>query len=809
MKLYSNTPAEYFEESPAKEGFNLKEFLLKYTKYWPYIFLSVILALSAAYVKNQFTAPTYKTESKFLIKENDNSLDILDLTGLVGKGVGKQAQKLANESILMKSKPLAEQVLGHLDFDVEYYTEGPFIKTEIYNARPVTVTLDWDHTQLTDGFLKLSWANDQSFQVELVDDEYFLAVPGQVRKEKVENPKFKNASFAFGDWVESDLFKFKVNSPAPSGAGEIFLKFRDLKSLVAQYAGDNFQVFTVDETASILSLSLICNQPEKGQLYLNTLMEVYLDNELKDKTLIASNTVDFIDSQISGVADSLHYTGTDLQNYRANNRTYNIGSEGNSIFTQISELERTLAQERYKKEYYNKLQEYLVREEYAEIIMPSGSGIDDPILNTLIENLITLQAEKSRHLATQTEASPTVREANRKIKDLNASIKEVLRNVNQNASFVIEDLENQIAKLDEEFSRLPTTEQNLLRFQRKFDLNENIYTFLLQRRAESAITMASNTVSNKVVEYASLSFTPLPLQYITNYVLALIFGFAFPVVIIVGVNIFNTRIRDLKDVEKELAVPNLTYIGRKKLKSSTVVLKEPRAAVSEAFRSLRTNIYFISPRDKQTTIAITSSISGEGKSFCSLNLASAYSLNGKKTVLIDCDLHKNNDWKELNVENKVGLSSYLNNEVGILPIIQATPYPNLSVITGGEMPANPGELLLNGRMELLIKELRNSYDTIILDTPPIGLVSESLGLIHLSDLTLFVVRYNYSKKSVIGYINDLKVKKGIKNIYTVFNDVAGKELSYGGYGYGYYEEDKKKGHLLKRLLSDKGDKAAI
>ena len=163
----------------------------------------------------------------------------------------------------------------------------------------------------------------------------------------------------------------------------------------------------------------------------------------------------------------------------------------------------------------------------------------------------------------------------------------------------------------------------------------------------------------------------------------------------------------------------------------------------------------------------------------------------------------------MNVENKVGLSSYLNNEVGILPIIQATPYPNLSVITGGEMPANPGELLLNGRMELLIKELRNSYDTIILDTPPIGLVSESLGLIHLSDLTLFVVRYNYSKKSVIGYINDLKVKKGIKNIYTVFNDVAGKELSYGGYGYGYYEEDKKKGHLLKRLLSDKGDKAAI
>src|SRR5690606_2363515 len=374
------------------------------------------------------------------------------------------------------------------------------------------------------------------------------------------------------------------------------------------------------------------------------LMEVYLDNELAEKTRVASNTVDFIDSQISGVADSLNYTSTDLQNYRASNRTYNIGSEGNTIFAQLSELEKELSQENYKREYYRKLQEYLVREEYEEILVPSGLGIDDPILNSLIENLIALQSERSRYLSTQTEASPTVMEVSRKIKDLNASIKEVLINVTQNGNFVISDLESRIAETEAEFSRLPTTEQNLLRFQRKFDLNENIYTFLLQRRAESAITMASNTVSNKVVEYANLNFNPLPLQYITNYVLALIFGFAFPVVIIVMLNIFNTRIKDLKDAEKELAVPNLTYIGRKKLKSNTVVLNEPRAAVSEAFRSLRTNIYFITPRDKQTTIAITSSISGEGKSFCALNLASAYSLNGKKTVLIDCDLHKNNDW---------------------------------------------------------------------------------------------------------------------------------------------------------------------
>lgn len=810
MRLNSNNTGEYFEDIPEQEGFKFKEFLLKYIKYWPYLLLAVILALAAAYIKNQFTAPTYKLESKFLIKEDDNSAGILDLTGLGAKNISKQGQRLANESIILKSKPLAEEVLSYLDFDVEYYNEGKFTKTEIYDERPIRVELDWEHNQITGGFIKVAWKDDQTYTVELVDEEYLLAFPGNKRKEVIENPAFSRKAFAFGEWTESDLAKFKIEIDSPAVGGEIFLKFRDKSSLVSQYTGDNLQVWPLDITSSILGLSIITSQPEKGQLYLNTLMEVFLDNELKDKTLIASNTVDFIDSQISGVADSLNFTGADLQNYRASNKTYNIGSEGNTIFTQLSELDRTLAQERYKKEYYNKLQEYLVREDYQEIVAPSGSGIDDPILNTLIENLIVLQSEKSRHMATQTEASPTVREANRKINDLNASIKEVLKNVTQNADFVIRDLENRMAKIESEFSRLPTTEQNLLRFQRKFDLNENIYTFLLQRRAESAIAMASNTVSNKIVEYAGLNYEPLKLKYITNYVLALVFGFALPVVIIVLIEVMNDKIKDLKEAERKLKVPNLTLIGNKRLKSNLVVLQEPRSAIAEAFRSLRTNIYFITPKDRQTTVAVTSSISGEGKSFCSLNLASAYSLNGKKTILIDCDLHKSKNWKELKVNNEIGLSSYLSKQVDeIFPLIQATPYPDLHVITGGQNPPNPGELLLNGRIELLVKELKNSYDTIILDTPPIGLASESLGLVHLADLTLFVIRFGYSSKSVIDNINDIKFNKGIKSIYTVFNDVPGKEMNYGGYGYGYYQEDKKKGSFFRRLLTEKGGNAAM
>src|SRR5690606_19732362 len=489
-----------------------------------------------------------------------------------------------------------------------------------------------------------------NFLVELLDEEYELTVPTENSKIPVENPVFPNDNFPFENWIETPLAKFHIELISPVSEGEMILRFRDKGSLISQYTGDDMQVWILDPAASILGLSIITQQPEKGQLYLNTLMEVYLDNEREEKTRMASNTVDFIDSQISGVADSLDYTSTDLQNYRSSNRTYNIGTEGNTIFAQLSELERNLSQERYKREYYRKLQEYLVREEYGEILVPSGLGIDDPILNSLIENLIALQSERSRYLATQTEASPTVMEVTRKIRDLNASIKEVLQNVTQNVDFVINDLETRIARIEAEFSQLPTTEQNLLRFQRKFDLNENIYTFLLQRRAEAAIAMASNTASNKIVEYASLSYEALTIKPLTNYLIALILGFMIPIGVIASIVFFDDKIKDKKELEENLHVPLLAQIGQNTIKSNLVVLNVQRSAIAEAFRSLRTNITFIIPKEKQLTIAVTSTIAGEGKTFSSINLASAYSLNGKKTILIGCDLHKPKVFDDFNLK---------------------------------------------------------------------------------------------------------------------------------------------------------------
>src|SRR5690554_4433752 len=234
---------------------------LKYFRCWPYVLVSVVLGLTAAHLKNKFTHPIYKQQSSFLIKEDDRNAGILDLTGLGVQSFGGQGQRLANATLLMKSKPLADQVLSHLDFDVEYYIPEAFINREVYGNSPVRVTLDWEHPQLTGGDIKVTWNNAQSFRVELLDEEYGLTVPEENRKVPVENPVFPNDNFPFDEWIESSLTKFKIELLSEVTEGEVILRFRDRGSLISQYTGDNLQVWPLDPASSILGLSVISQQP--------------------------------------------------------------------------------------------------------------------------------------------------------------------------------------------------------------------------------------------------------------------------------------------------------------------------------------------------------------------------------------------------------------------------------------------------------------------------------------------------------------------------------------------------------------------
>ena len=564
----------------------------------------------------------------------------------------------------------------------------------------------------------------------------------------------------------------------------------------------------MQQMSSVLGINLTTSHPRKGSEYLNTLMELYLKEELEERNLMSKNTVHFIDQQISGISDTLSFFENRLENFRSSNRTLNISSESQTVYTEITELERQLAQEKYNNQYYRSMQQYLSREDYSQIILPSGIGIDDPVLNGLITELVTLQNEKSRLLNSQTEASPRVKDATNKIRNTHQSLAELLKNMVANSDRLVANLEQRVGRISQQFSRLPVTEQNLLKIQREFTLNESIYNFLLQRRAEAAIALASNSSFNKIVEYADPDVLPNRLRDIIVYVLAGTLGLILPVVVILLLGAIDNRIKDAKEFEELVDVPMLAKIGKAPSPYPLSLFAEPRSILAENFRFLKTNISFIAPQTSSFTLAVSSSVSSEGKTFTAINLASIYSMNNKKTVLVGCDMFKSKSLGVFNLEGKNGISNFLSSQVdNISQVIQPTKYHNLDVVISGSFPPNPSELLGHDRFVLFLRQLKQTYDVIILDTPPVGLISQSLEIMKKVDLTLYVFRYNYSEKSFIDDLNAIKSKNGLNNLYAVLNDVDEREMVYRGYHAGYYETEKTKKTFLGNLFSR--NKAAL
>lgn len=771
-------------------SFELKNIYRKILQKWLYIAISIFICLILGWFYTKISSPLYRVNSLFFIKEKENPLALFGPTSLIDNaGMGLQ-----NEVIILKSRPIALRVLKTLDFQVEYFQEGPFTNTEIYLNNPVVVEADWKFPQTIDGLIKVSWENETDYTLEFIDENYNKLLPDESKVSFGFQPE--PIKGIFNEWIENNELKVNIHKVSPDPEGSILIKLRDLNSLANSYTA-SLDMEPVERGASIMELALVCSNLNKGEIYLNTLMKSVLDMELEQKNISASKTVDFIDSQVAGVADSLRFFENQLQNFRSDNKIYNLSSESSSVYERLIEFENQLTQERFKRNYYQNLKDYLTSENYTEVIVPSGIGIEDPFLNGLIKNLLELQTEKSRMLATQTDASPAVKEVNRKIVDLNKSIIENLENVDINSKSLMSDIQSRITEIESSFKSLPETEQNLIRIQREFSLSENIYNYLMERRAEAAISKASNEANNKIVEPArgGMQISPTPIK---NYLFALLAGLFFPVSVIVTRELFRTKIEDTQFFESKLKIPMLGTILKNKSDSDLVVFDSKKSGISESFRSLRANMKFVLPKDRQLTFLVTSTISGEGKTFCAMNLAAAYSLTGKKTILVGCDMRKPKIFTSFGLTNEVGLSSYLSGQVESWEeIISKTKYSNLDIIVSGPIPPNPAELMFADGFEVMISNLKKLYDVVILDTPPVGLVSETLDLMGMVDCSLFIFRQNYSQRSFVDAVNGLKTNKGLKNIFAVFNGVESEKVTYGygysyGYGYGYYDDDKKK-----------------
>ena len=562
----------------------------------------------------------------------------------------------------------------------------------------------------------------------------------------------------------------------------------------------SFSVAPTSKQSSVAAVTMSGTNKRKIVEFVNMLMYEYVTRGLEKKNLVSENTIQFIDNELKDIQESLTQAETELKDFRTQNDLMNLDLQANQLYTNLQTLSKERAEMAVNVRIYTRMQDYIKVQidDPENLAAPSTMGINDPLLNQLARDLVMLSQNKATQLLTQTEQHPQIVKLNEQIITTKKALLETINNLVENAKMSLNEIDRRIGALEAESKKLPAKQQELINYQRNYQFTDDTYKYLMQRRAEAQILRASNTPDNEILDEARIEKTiRIAPRNAMNMLVAFIIGLLIPALYLFLKNFFDTSINDRKDVEKLTRFPIIGTVAQTEDKNPLVVINNPKSPIAESFRSIRTNIEYITHGKPQSVILVTGDTQGIGKTFNSINVASIYALYGKKTVLLGFDMRKPKLFQEFGITNHVGLSSFLSNQESIDNIIQNTRVlPNLDIIPSGPIPPNPAEMIASDKCVELFDELKKRYDYIVIDTPPLGLVTDAFLLMRYTDANIFIVRQGHTNKNIFGsVIKDLEDRNA--NIAIVINGVeTGKSYGYGkysygyGYGYGYgYESD--------------------
>jgi capsular exopolysaccharide synthesis family protein len=554
---------------------------------------------------------------------------------------------------------------------------------------------------------------------------------------------------------------------------------------------------------SILRISLRGTNKEKDADFINTHIAGFQAISLEKKNLEAQRQIQFIDDQLVGISDSLITTENNLQKFRSTHRVMDLSAQGQALIGQVTLLENERARLDLEANYYAYLADYLSKDISNELpIVPITMGISDPGLTRLVEELAELQGQLISKAAGA--MNPLQRNLEQRVENAKDALRETLNGLRRANSLARSENEQSISRANAQASALPVTERQLIGIERKFRLNDELYTFLLETRAEQELQKASNKSDSEIIDPADIRFSLLvsPRTQIV-YIFSSFLGLVLPLVLLLLGRLLNNKIL-IEDVKKLTNIPLVGSIPHSDNKSSTVVIDLPNSLIAESFRLLRSRMQFFTKEAKAPVILVTSVMPAEGKTFTSINLASVYSLLGKKTVLVGFDLRKPKISENFNLCNERGVSTWLIGKDSLQDIIQETNYDNLSVISAGPIPPNPSELTALGKAEELFMLLRERFNYVIIDSSPIGIVSDTFSLASFADALILVVRPGHTRRDL--FVNTMiEIKNSnMHSLSLVINDIKLNSNSYGYIEkYGYTKEvnsSRKKESRKKRIL---------
>ncbi len=768
----------------------LKRFFSRVLSYWHYIILFVLAMLLLAFIYNRYATPVYEVSASVLVKEpEDANKSVTDI--LYGTKGSNGSTNLENESILLKTLDLIEETLRELEMNVTYYTSSNFGKSELYEDNPIKVTIDQASLIIPQASgIKCRIKDKQFYTLEAENEGVMSNLMSMVGQRDTEMPfSFGERLLPFGEFVVVGGFRFKVDLNGVHDEledKEIDFVIHDYENLAKTYQ-NKIEIEAFSTESSVLKISIEENNPKKGVDFLNSHIQNYIESGLEEKNIIATNTIDFINNQLLTIRDSLSQIESRLEDFKKLNSSVDLSVEGNRLYSDIQEVERQKSMLDINMKYLSNIKNYISKGDQLEnIAIPSSFGITDPTLNSLIEQLVAIQLENKMMGISMSDANPVIKNNKQKIAALKNNIIENINNLQQANQMLLSELNNDIYRFSGALNSLPTAEREKINIQRTYDLSENLYMFLMEKRAEAGISKAITNVNFKMVDKATVVGNgPVKPRATLNYVLAILAGFLIPIGFIYVNDTFSDKVISKEELLKLSKIPFLGIIAHGKPKGDFNVSQNPNSSTAESFRNIRSNLRFLTENSHSGKVyLISSSITGEGKTFCANNLAFMFSNYGKKTLLMNVDMRKPNFYGEIGVYSEYGLSHYLADFKTKEQIIQKSLMDNLYVITAGTTPPNPSELLLTGKIDTLLDELKGEFDNIIIDTPPVGIISDALELIKKANVTIIVVRQAYTSRKMLSNLNQLYDQKLTKQMGIILNDV---NIEQTGYTYGSTE----------------------
>jgi capsular exopolysaccharide synthesis family protein len=764
---------------------------------WYWIATISALCIISAYTYLWFTPQTYITSASLKLEKSNS-----EISGLFKGGFGGTGKTIEAESYIIKSTSLLNNAISRLDYRVSYFIVGRFRTKEMYPNKPFLVkVVSEDTLRRYRGNFLFKKVNSKQFTISIKDEQNNLSI----QKKFGESFTFLGYTMIVDDPLKSDFsdYYFNINHR------------EDLLNRVSRGIG----VKELGKNTNIMQLSHVDENPYFAKDVVNAIMKEYVYLDEREKSQGANATIGFINSQLKIMSDDLKESQNKLKDYKVENKVATINS-----YTQSREKRLTTYQEQLvalKTENINlDIFEQQIKNNKDKVYLNFNiEGDVGVFLKGLISKLNDLLIERSGKLVTYNEKSNPIIELDRQIYDIKEAIVRNIKSFRERQNKYINNLERELRNADASLSVVPGIEQSLTNLQRTYDIKEKVYSFLSEKKLESEIALSAISSGVTIVNEAPLSYQIVEPQKARIYSTSLLIGIIFSLGAIILVRVINPYIYDKETVEALTSVPIIGVVKTfptklDKSNKQVLSLEKPKSVFAESIRSVRTNLSFLATEKKSKVICITSEISGEGKSFMTINLASTLSLIDKKVVIIAADLRKSKMHKAFEVDNDKGLSTYLANQHQIEDVLLQTHVESLDFIPSGPNPPNPSELIQSDRMKILLDYLSERYDYVLVDTAPVGLVSDSVPLIRQSDINIFVIRSGVSRVGASTIPAKLSREFNLSNMVIILNAFSNDSLysryystnyansyyeSYyyyadytGYYGYGYYDDIKPK-----------------